>query len=40
MKEINVLRLRNHLGEILKELNATGEPMLISKAGKIRAALS
>jgi PHD/YefM family antitoxin component YafN of YafNO toxin-antitoxin module len=39
MKEINALRLRNHLGEIIEELNTTGEPVLISKARKIRAVL-
>ncbi len=39
MKEVNALRLRNHLGEIIEELNATGEPVLISKARKIRAVL-
>lgn len=39
MKEVNALRLRNHLGEIIEELNMTGEPVLISKARKIRAVL-
>lgn len=39
MKEVNALRLRNHLGEIIEELNTTGEPVLISKARKIRAVL-
>ena len=39
MKEVNALRLRNHLGKIIEELNATGEPVLISKARKIRAVL-
>lgn len=39
MKEINALKLRNHLGEIIEELNTSGEPILISKGRKIRAVL-
>lgn len=39
MKEINALKLRNHLGEIIEDLNKTGEPVLISKGRKIRAVM-
>ncbi len=39
MKTINALKIRNHLGEILDELNKTGEPVLVSKGRKIQAAL-
>jgi PHD/YefM family antitoxin component YafN of YafNO toxin-antitoxin module len=39
MKEINALKLRNNLGEILDQLNKTGEPLLISKGRKARAVL-
>ncbi len=39
MKEINALKLRNNLGEILDELNKTGEPLLISKGRKVKAVL-
>jgi PHD/YefM family antitoxin component YafN of YafNO toxin-antitoxin module len=39
MEEVNALKVRNHLGEILDRLNAKGEPILISKARKIRAVL-
>ena len=39
MKEINALKLRNNLGEILDQLNKTGEPLLISKGRKAKAVL-
>lgn len=39
MKEINALKLRNNLGEILDQLNKTGEPILISKGRKAKAVL-
>ena len=39
MEEVNALKIRNNLGEILDRLSATGEPVLISKGRKIRAVL-
>jgi len=39
MEEVNALKLRNNLGEVLDRLNTTGEPILISKSRKIRAVL-
>jgi prevent-host-death family protein len=39
MQEANALKLRNHLGEILDRLEATGEPVLISKGRRPRAVL-
>ncbi len=39
MDEVNALKVRNHLGEILDRLNATGEPILISRGRKIRGVL-
>ncbi len=39
MEAVNALKVRNHLGEILDRLNATGEPILISKGRKIRGVL-
>ena len=39
MKEINALKLRNNLGEILDQLNKTGEPVVISKSRKAKAVL-
>ena len=39
MEEVNALKLRNHLGEILERLNKKGEPILISKGRKVRAVL-
>ena len=39
MEEVNALKIRNNLGEILDRLNNTGEPILISKGRKIRAVL-
>ena len=39
MEQVNALKIRNNIGEILDRLNATGEPILISKGRKIRAVL-
>jgi PHD/YefM family antitoxin component YafN of YafNO toxin-antitoxin module len=39
MEEVNALKIRNHLGEVLDRLNDIGEPILISKGRKIRAVL-
>jgi PHD/YefM family antitoxin component YafN of YafNO toxin-antitoxin module len=39
MEEVNALKMRNNLGEILDRLNATGEPILVSKGRKLRAVL-
>ena len=39
MEEVNALKIRNNLGEILDRLNRTGEPIFISKSRKIRAVL-
>ena len=39
MEEVNALKIRNNLGEILDRLNATGEPILVSKGRKLRAVL-
>lgn len=39
MEQVNALKVRNNLGEILDRLSKTGEPVLISKGRKIRAVL-
>ena len=39
MEEVNALKIRNNLGEILDRLNETGEPIFVSKGRKIRAVL-
>ena len=39
MKNVNALKIRNQLGEILDGLSQTGEPVLISKGRKVRAVL-
>lgn len=39
MEEVNALKVRNHLGEILDRLAQKGEPILISKGREIRAVL-
>jgi prevent-host-death family protein len=39
MEQVNALKIRNNLGEILDRLNDTGEPILISKGRKVRAVL-
>ena len=39
MKTVNALKLRNSLGKVLEELQETKEPVLVSKGGKVQAAL-
>lgn len=39
MKEVTVLTLRKRLGEILEQLEKTGEPVLVSKGRKARAVM-
>ncbi len=39
MEEVNALKIRNNLGEILDRLSTTGEPIFVSKGRKIRAVL-
>jgi PHD/YefM family antitoxin component YafN of YafNO toxin-antitoxin module len=39
MKTVNALKIRNHLGEVLEELNRTGKPILVSKGRRIQAVL-
>ena len=39
MEEVNALKIRNNLGEVLDRLNDRGEPIFISKGRKIRAVL-
>ena len=39
MEEVNALKIRNNLGEILDRLNKYGEPILISKNRKIQAVM-
>jgi len=39
MEEVNALKVRNNLGEILDRLEKTGEPIYISKGRRIRAVL-
>ena len=39
MKTVNALQLRNHFGQVLQELEENGEPILLSKGKKVRAAL-
>lgn len=39
MKTINALKVRNNLGKVLQELEETKEPVLVSKGGKVQAAL-
>ena len=39
MEEVNALKIRNNLGEILDRLDATGEPILVCKGRKLRAVL-
>ena len=38
MKKVNALEIRNHLGAILDELEHDGEPILVSKGRRLRAA--
>jgi len=39
MKKVNSLKIRNHLGEVLDDLERDGEPILVSKGRKVRAVL-
>ena len=39
MEEVNALKIRNNLGEILDRLDRKGDPIFISKGRKIRAVL-
>jgi len=39
MNEINALKLRNNLGEVLEMLNRTGEPIIVHKGRKVQAVL-
>ena len=39
MKTVNALKIRNHLGEVLDELNESGKPILVSRGRKIQAVL-
>jgi len=39
MREVTALRIRNHLGAVLDELERDGEPILISKGRKPAAVL-
>jgi prevent-host-death family protein len=39
MKTVNALTIRNRFGEVMDYLEKTGEPVLVSKSRKIRAAL-
>jgi len=39
MEEVNALKIRNNLGEILDRLQEKGEPILVSKGRKVRAVL-
>jgi PHD/YefM family antitoxin component YafN of YafNO toxin-antitoxin module len=39
VKEVTALTLRNRLGEILDQLQKTGEPVLVSKGRKARAVM-
>ena len=39
MEEVNALKFRNNLGEILDRLRDKGEPILVSKGKKLRAVL-
>lgn len=39
MRQVNALKIRNHLGEVLEMLETEGEPIQISKGKKIVAVL-
>ena len=39
MRQVNALKIRNHLGEVLELLRTEGEPIVISKGRKIAAVL-
>ena len=40
MEEVNALKIRNNLGEILDRLNETGNPIFISKGRKSEKSIS
>jgi len=39
MRQVNALKIRNHLGEVLDLLHSDGEPILISKGRRVAAVL-
>jgi PHD/YefM family antitoxin component YafN of YafNO toxin-antitoxin module len=39
MRQVNALKIRNNLGEVLDMLQADGEPIIINKGRKIAAVL-
>ncbi|MCK5736648.1 MAG: type II toxin-antitoxin system Phd/YefM family antitoxin [Spirochaetaceae bacterium] len=39
MTTVNALKIRNQFGEVLKILEETGEPVLVSKGRELRAVL-
>lgn len=39
MEKVNALKVRNRFGEILDRLERTGEPIQVSKQGRVRAVL-
>lgn len=39
MENVNALTIRNRLGQVLERLEATGEPILVSKGRRVRAVL-
>ena len=39
MTTVNALKIRNQFGEVLKMLEDTGEPILVSKGREVRAVL-
>ena len=39
MRQVNALKIRNHLGEVLECLKREGDPILISKGRKVEAVL-
>lgn len=39
MTTVNALTIRNNFGEVLKTLEETGEPILVSKGRELRAVL-
>jgi PHD/YefM family antitoxin component YafN of YafNO toxin-antitoxin module len=39
MRQVNALKIRNHLGEVLETLEKDGEPVVICKGRKVAAVL-
>jgi len=39
MQKVNALTIRNRLGQVLKQLAESGEPILVSKGRKVQAVL-